>query len=278
MELPERVLRHAGRLEHDLVEQVVVAAGLRLDGLVGDGVGRSADLGLDAETRRIEPGGGHDHRLDILGAGRRHAYAQQGRHGRTGQELGTIHWKYLGKAANAPRTVCIANVVECGRRPAGKAAADREPESPGLGRGRRAATPGVAGGADELRREGHEFDDGNGDRRRRDRGRRGGEELTAIGEGLAERTGRLVVLGRRVLGRRLDPVEQIDGRGRAGDPGVDMGLGDEALEREGQERQEQQRMRDHPARGGADLDSRVRDSLHGSELSLPQCSRKANLP
>ena len=48
MQLAEGILRGAWRLEDDLIEQRVLAARLGLDVLGRDGVGRGADLGLDA--------------------------------------------------------------------------------------------------------------------------------------------------------------------------------------------------------------------------------------
>ena len=51
VQLAEGILRHARRLQDHLIEQRVVAAGLVLDVLGGDRVGRGAELGLDAVAR-----------------------------------------------------------------------------------------------------------------------------------------------------------------------------------------------------------------------------------
>ena len=48
MQLAEGILRHVGRLQHHLIEQVVVAARRVFDVGFGDRVGRSAGLRLDA--------------------------------------------------------------------------------------------------------------------------------------------------------------------------------------------------------------------------------------
>jgi hypothetical protein len=60
VELPETVLRDAGRLQDHLVEQVVLAAGRVLDILLRERIGRSARLRLDGVARRVEPLGGDD--------------------------------------------------------------------------------------------------------------------------------------------------------------------------------------------------------------------------
>jgi hypothetical protein len=49
------ILAHARCLQDDLIERVVLAAGLRLDRLTGHCVGRSSDLRLDRDARRFEP-------------------------------------------------------------------------------------------------------------------------------------------------------------------------------------------------------------------------------
>ncbi len=57
MQLSERILRHARRLKHDLIEQIVVAARLGVDRFGTDRVGRRAELRLDSQTCGIELGG-----------------------------------------------------------------------------------------------------------------------------------------------------------------------------------------------------------------------------
>ncbi len=69
LQLAERILRHAGRLERDLVQQVVVAAGVVVDGGGGKRVGGGAGLRLDADAGGVEPGGGDDHGFDVSGVG-----------------------------------------------------------------------------------------------------------------------------------------------------------------------------------------------------------------
>ncbi len=64
VELPEGLLRHARRLQHDLAERVVVAAGLALDGRLGDGVGRGADARLDLRTRGVQAPRGDGDRVE----------------------------------------------------------------------------------------------------------------------------------------------------------------------------------------------------------------------
>jgi hypothetical protein len=49
------VLAHPWRLQENLVERVVLAAGLRLDRLPVDRVDRGADLRLDGGADRLEP-------------------------------------------------------------------------------------------------------------------------------------------------------------------------------------------------------------------------------
>jgi hypothetical protein len=62
------ILAHTRRLEEHLVERVVRAAGLRLDRLSGDRVGRGTDLRLDCSSRRLEP---LRHDVDLLKHDRR---------------------------------------------------------------------------------------------------------------------------------------------------------------------------------------------------------------
>jgi hypothetical protein len=64
VELTIGILRHAGHLQNDLIEQRVVAARRILDVLRGDGVGRSSNLGLNARPRVAEFLGRHDDGLD----------------------------------------------------------------------------------------------------------------------------------------------------------------------------------------------------------------------
>ena len=52
MELAVGILRHVGHLQNDRVEQRIVATGLTLNVLGGDGIGGSAQLGLNAIARR----------------------------------------------------------------------------------------------------------------------------------------------------------------------------------------------------------------------------------
>ena len=67
VELAIGILRHAGRLQHDLVQAGVVSGRHRLDGLAGDRVGGRAGLRLDGVPRRIEaPRGDHHLAHDVL--------------------------------------------------------------------------------------------------------------------------------------------------------------------------------------------------------------------
>ena len=63
MQLAELILHDARRLQEDLVERVVVAAGHGRDGRFVDRIGRCAELSLDAAPRFIEFAGGDDNRL-----------------------------------------------------------------------------------------------------------------------------------------------------------------------------------------------------------------------
>jgi hypothetical protein len=54
MQLAETVLRHAGRLQQQLIERHGVALGNRLDALAAEAVGRGAEARLDLAAGRIQ--------------------------------------------------------------------------------------------------------------------------------------------------------------------------------------------------------------------------------
>ena len=84
VQLAVRVLRHAGRLQDHLVQLAVIAPRHGLDGLVGQGVGGGADLGLDRGAGPVEASGGDDD----LGHGRGLGGRRRG--GRAGRSAGRL--------------------------------------------------------------------------------------------------------------------------------------------------------------------------------------------
>ena len=60
VELPERILRHAGRAQQRVVERRVVALGLRRDLARGNGVDRRPQVRRDLVARGVERAGDHD--------------------------------------------------------------------------------------------------------------------------------------------------------------------------------------------------------------------------
>ena len=78
MQLAETVLRHAGHLQHHGIELGIVAAGLVLNILGGDGVGRGAGLGLDAVAGGGQFLGGDGDGFSDSGRGGRRCGQQRG--------------------------------------------------------------------------------------------------------------------------------------------------------------------------------------------------------
>ncbi len=64
VELTEGILSHVRGLHDDLIEQLIVAAGLRGDGLLVDDVGGCAGLGLNAVTGLVQTLCDHGDRIE----------------------------------------------------------------------------------------------------------------------------------------------------------------------------------------------------------------------
>ena len=118
VELAETILHHAGQLQHDLVELLVVSAGQGLDCGIGNAVGIGAQAFLYGRARFIEPPRGHydrrvlgllpigrvRSRIGAVGGARRARPRQRNRAGQqqgTGNSRGNRHDHPIGKRSHS---------------------------------------------------------------------------------------------------------------------------------------------------------------------------------